>query len=61
MNDVSLTGCFFNDLQSPDKSAKSSNLVHVLNENSRDSIFLNVNSLFEYLVFNKKNLKILLF
>ena len=44
MNDVSLTG-ILNDFQSPDKhhsSAKGTALVHVLNENSRDSIFFNV-------------------
>lgn len=44
MNDVSLTG-ILNDFQSPDKyhsSAKETALVHVLNENSRDSIFFNV-------------------
>lgn len=43
MNDVSLTGCFLNDLQSPEKQTKNTNLISVLNENSRDSIFLNVN------------------
>jgi hypothetical protein len=42
MNDVSLTGCFLNDLQSPEKSNKNGQLVHILNENSRDSIFFNV-------------------
>ena len=46
MNDVSLTG-ILNEFQSPDKhqsqNAKSNAaLVHVLNENSRDSIFFNV-------------------
>ena len=44
MNDVSLTGCFLNDIQSPEKPSKTSNIVHVLNENSRDSIFFNVSA-----------------
>ena len=48
MNDVSLTG-ILNEFQSPDKQQhhtqhtnKNTTLVHVLNENSRDSIFFNV-------------------
>ena len=45
MNDVSLTGCFLNDIQSPEKPSKTSSIVHVLNENSRDSIFFNVSFL----------------
>ena len=44
MNDVSLTGCFLNDIQSPEKPSKTSSIVHVLNENSRDSIFFNVSA-----------------
>ena len=39
MNDVSLTGCFLNDVQSPEKTNKN---VALINENSRDSIFFNV-------------------
>lgn len=64
MNEVSLTGCFLNDIQSPEKvisstdvtaapstvaatlttpsNIKSLSLVASRNENSRDSIFLNV-------------------
>ena len=52
MNEVSLTGCFLNDLQSPEKGvAKNSALIHVLNENSRDSLFFNVNISFLFLIF----------
>jgi hypothetical protein len=53
MNDVSLTGCFLNDLQSPEKSNKNGSLVNMLNENSRDSIFFNV-SFFSYVFQNLK-------
>jgi len=52
MNDVSLTG-ILNEFQSPDKQQhhmqhtnKNTALVHVLNENSRDSIFFNVKAKF---------------
>ena len=41
MNEFSLTG-LLTDLQSPEKTSKNTALVHVLNENSRDSIFFNV-------------------
>lgn len=49
MNDVSLTGCFLNDLQSPGKASSSGmknvGLISAMNDNSRDSIFLNVKDL----------------
>lgn len=48
MNDVSLTGCFLNDIQSPEKPSKTSgSIVHVLNENSRDSIFFNLDTIMD--------------
>ncbi len=54
MNDVSLTQCFLNDLQSPEKPNRCINnqLVHMLNENSRDSIFFNVSlyTLYFYII-----------
>ena len=63
MNDISLTGCFINDVQSPEKiganggvgtrSAGNNNnntsIIQILNENSRDSIFFNVIFHFSYL------------
>ena len=50
MNDVSLTGCLLNDMQSPGKVAKS---VGQMNENSRDSIFLNVRRFFVIIIIIK--------
>ena len=54
MNDVSLTSCYLNDIQSPEKSSKNGNMSHLLNENSRDSIFFNVTffQMTMYLYFN---------
>jgi hypothetical protein len=45
MGDVSLGACFINDLQATDKQCKSSGILQGMNENSRDSIFFNVNSI----------------
>jgi hypothetical protein len=42
MNDISLTGCFLNDMQSPEKPPKNGNMSQILNENSRDALFFNV-------------------
>lgn len=42
MNDISLTGCFLNDMQSPEKASKNGNMPQILNENSRDALFFNV-------------------
>lgn len=42
MNDISLTGCFLNDIQSPEKPSKNGNMSQILNENSRDALFFNV-------------------
>jgi hypothetical protein len=42
MNDISLTGCFINDMQSPEKASKNGNMSQILNENSRDALFFNV-------------------
>lgn len=52
MNDISLTGCFLNDIQSPGKATKhvvvgaGGGIIGSMSENSRDSIFLNVTILY---------------
>ncbi len=45
MADVSLTG-ILTDLQSPLKQTNNMNSINVFNENSRDSLFFNVNYTF---------------
>jgi hypothetical protein len=52
MNDVSLTGCYLNDIHSPEKPSKNSTLSQILNENSRDSMFFNVDTIMEILPTN---------
>ncbi|CAF0748523.1 unnamed protein product [Brachionus calyciflorus] len=45
MNDVSLSGCFITDFQSPDKASKK----QIANEASRDSIFFNMDTIMDIL------------
>jgi hypothetical protein len=57
MNDVSLTGYFLNDMQSPEKNPNKNSLAGNLgiSESSRDSILFNMDTIMDILPPNSEN------